>query len=127
VGAIVAIPLAAIIQLLLNHFVIDTAVPDESSIPGRDQASVLRYEVQELTRDIRRSIREKEDTPDDEADEVEDTIEAIASDLDSALAARQNKAKENNGVRKRIGLGGLKIGRRNGNGRKITRRKEDND
>ncbi len=90
-GAIVAIPLAAIIQLLLNRFVIDTAVPDEKSIPGRDRVSVLRYEVQELTKDIRKAIREKEITPDDEADEVEDTIESIAADLDSVLAAQQQK------------------------------------
>jgi hypothetical protein len=93
-GAIVAIPLAAIIQILLNRFVIDTAVPDESSIPGRDRASVLRYEVQELTKDIRKAIRDKEITPDDEADELEDTIEAIAADLDSALAARQQKYED---------------------------------
>jgi predicted PurR-regulated permease PerM len=93
-GAIVAIPLAAIIQLLLNRFVLDTALPGESSIPGRDRASVLRYEVQELTRDIRKTIREKEIAPDEGADEVEDTIEAIAADLNSALAAIQQKIEE---------------------------------
>jgi predicted PurR-regulated permease PerM len=90
-GAIVAIPLAAIIQLLLDRFVIDTAVPDEKTIPGRDKISVLRYDVQELTKDIRKAIREKEIAADHEADEVEDTIEAIAADLDSTLAARQEE------------------------------------
>lgn len=93
-GAVVAIPLAAIIQLLLNRYVIESAVPDKSSIPGRDRVSVLQYEVQELTRDIRKSIRDKDIEPDDETDEVEDTIEAIAADLDSVLANHQIKLEE---------------------------------
>lgn len=94
-GAVVAIPLAAIIQYLLDRFVISSSVADESSIAGRDRASVLRYEVQELTKDIRKTIRRKEVEADDESDEVEDTIEAIAADLDSALAAnREAKSRK---------------------------------
>jgi predicted PurR-regulated permease PerM len=94
-GAVVAIPLAAIIQYLLDRFVLNATVADETTIAGRDRASVLRYEVQELTRDIRNTIRRKEVEPDaesDEVDEVEDTIEAIAADLDSALAANHAAA-----------------------------------
>lgn len=95
-GAVVAIPLAAIIQLLLDRFVINNTVGEEGAIPGRDRASVLRYEVQELTKDIRETIRQKEIEPDDESDEVEDTIEAIAADLDSTLASFNEMRGENN-------------------------------
>lgn len=95
-GALVAIPLAAIIQLLLDRFVIESAVPDENSVPGRDKISVLRYDVQELTNDIRKAIRQKDSAAEGEAEEVEDTIEAIAADLDSTLAARQEKREEKN-------------------------------
>jgi predicted PurR-regulated permease PerM len=93
-GAVVAIPLAAIIQVLLDRFVINTTLTEEPVIVGRDRSSVLRYEVQELTKDIRTSIRRKEVEPDDETDEVEDTIEAIATDLDSVLAGYGNGNKE---------------------------------
>lgn len=89
-GAVVAIPLAAIIQLLLDRFVLGSAVPDETDIAGRDRASVLRYEVQELIKDIRSSVRQKETASDDETDQVEDIIEAIAIELDNALTASQN-------------------------------------
>ncbi|MFZ0546071.1 MAG: AI-2E family transporter [Candidatus Promineifilaceae bacterium] len=95
-GAVVAIPLAAVIQYLLDRFVLNTAVPDENTIPGRDRASVLRYEVQELTRDIRKSIRSKEIEPNEESDEVEDTIEAIAADLDALLTKSTQSEHPNN-------------------------------
>jgi predicted PurR-regulated permease PerM len=100
-GAVVAIPLAAIIQYLLDRFVLHSPDIDESTIAGRDRASVLRYEVQELTRDIRKTIRRKEVEANDESDEIEDTIEAIAADLDSVLAANhETKSRKKKGRKK---------------------------
>ena len=84
-GAIVAIPLAAIIQLLLDQLVLSRAISNDNEIIGRDQTSVLQYEVQELTKDIRKTIRQKELKPDNQSDHIEDTIEAIATDLLTAL------------------------------------------
>jgi predicted PurR-regulated permease PerM len=90
-GAVVAIPLAAIIQLLLDRFVLTTAVPDESDFVGRDKASVLQYEVQELIKDIRSSVRQKQSQSEEETDQVQDMIEAIALDLDNALARKRSQ------------------------------------
>jgi len=88
-GALLAIPLAAIIQLLLDRFVFH---PDESEVDvsdGRDYASRLRYETQELAQDIRKQARLANDAPPEgikQTDQIMDEIEAIATDLDSLLA-----------------------------------------
>jgi predicted PurR-regulated permease PerM len=86
VGALVAIPLAAVIQLLLERFLLGPAAVQQSEPSGRDYLSMLRYEAQELVGDVRRQVRTKEGVADAEADQVEDSLEAIATDLDSLLA-----------------------------------------
>jgi predicted PurR-regulated permease PerM len=81
-GALVAIPIAAIGQL-----VFDRSFAAESPTPvGRDQVSVLRYEVQDLMQDIRKQIRFKQADASVESDQIEDLLETIAADLDHALA-----------------------------------------
>jgi hypothetical protein len=87
-GALLAIPLAAVIQLLLDRYVLTPPTVEQAAPPGRDQFSVLRYEAQELVRDARKQQREKPLVLDDQADMVEDAIEALAADLDSLLAQR---------------------------------------
>lgn len=86
VGAILAIPLAAIIQLFLDRFLIGPAAVEQEVPAGRDSFSMLRYEAQALIQDMRQHIRNKELVPDEESDQVEEKIEAIATDLDSVLA-----------------------------------------
>ena len=86
IGAILAIPMAAIIQLLLYRFVLGPEAIEQEASEGRDSLSVLRYETQVLIQDMRQHIRHKELVPDEEIDHVEDRIEAIATDLDSILA-----------------------------------------
>jgi predicted PurR-regulated permease PerM len=87
-GALVAIPLTAVLQLIFDRFMLaKQGAPD-----GRDQVSLLRYEAQELVQDIRKRIRHKEIDASVESDEIDDVLETIASDLDSALAlARQEE------------------------------------
>jgi predicted PurR-regulated permease PerM len=85
-GAILAIPMAAIIQILLDRFLLGPTAIEQEAPVGRDSMSLLRYETQALIQDMRQHIRQKELTPDEEADQVEEKIEAIASDLDSILA-----------------------------------------
>ena len=85
-GAIVAIPLAAVIQLVLDRFFLQPATAETDSPRGRDHISVLRYETKGLVADIRQQIRKKENVATAANDEVEDSIEAIAMDLDSVLA-----------------------------------------
>jgi hypothetical protein len=93
-GAVVAIPLAAIIQLLLDRFVLSPNSENGMVLVGRDRASLLQYEVHELVQDIRKLIRAKETEPDMADDEIEDNLEAIASNLESALAASLKKTRE---------------------------------
>jgi hypothetical protein len=85
-GALMAIPLAAVIQLVLDRFVLGPGAAEAQSPVGRGRVSVLRLEARELVADVRKLIREdREDLPDDTG-VVEDAIEALAADLDSFLA-----------------------------------------
>jgi hypothetical protein len=88
-GALMAIPMAALIQILFDRFVFGpTAIEPEVST-GRDYASRLRYEAQDLAQDLRRQARLKKGGSDlriKQTDHVLDEIEAITTDLDSLLA-----------------------------------------
>lgn len=85
-GAILAVPLAAVVQLILNHFVFDANPIDQVPLTGRSGLSTLRYEAQGLVQDIRKQIRGKEAEVTAREDRIEDAMEAIAQDLDSILA-----------------------------------------
>lgn len=92
-GALLAIPMAVLIQILADRYLLGPDTLVTNTPPGRDPVSLLRYETDELVRDVRKQVRVKEGDIVEEKDEVEDTIEAIASDLDSILAkADQNEA-----------------------------------
>ena len=54
-----AIPMAAIIQLLLDRFVFHPAALEPEVSAGRDYASRLRYEAQDLAQDLRKQARLK--------------------------------------------------------------------
>jgi predicted PurR-regulated permease PerM len=86
VGALVAIPLAAVIQLLLDRYVLTPTATARPDTLGRDHLSVLRYETNELLQDVRKLVRKKEAVADAQEDEVEESLEAIAMDLDTLLA-----------------------------------------
>jgi hypothetical protein len=84
-----AIPMAAIIQLLLNRFVFGPQAIEPEVSTGRDYASRLRYEAQDLAQDLRGQARLKKGGSDlrvKQTDQVLDEIEAITTDLDSLLA-----------------------------------------
>lgn len=92
-GALMAIPIAAIIQLLLNHFVFHPATVETEVPEGRDFASRLRYEVQEFTQDLRKQARVKKTGSEEnikQIDQVMDEIETITTDLDALLAGDEN-------------------------------------
>ncbi len=89
VGALMAIPMAAIIQLLLDRFVFHSAALEPEVSTGRDLASRLRYEAQELAQGMRTQARVSRVGSDQwikQTDKVMDEIEAITTDLDSLLA-----------------------------------------
>ena len=88
-GALMAIPMAAIIQLLLDRFVFHPGTMEAEVSEGRDYASRLRYETQDLAQDLRKQARLKKNGPEgwvEQIDQVMDEIEAITTDLDSLLA-----------------------------------------
>lgn len=85
VGAILAIPLAAIIQVLLDAWVLSREAQQTNTIEGRDKAAVVRYLAQDLAHDIRERIRARSAEQQDE-DSIEERIEALVGDIDQLLA-----------------------------------------
>ena len=88
-GALMAIPMAAILQLLLDRFVFHPGVTEAEVSTGRDYASRLRYEAQDLAQDLRKQARLKKGGSDlrvKQIDQVLDEIETITTDLDALLA-----------------------------------------
>jgi len=88
-GALMAIPIAAMIQLALNHFVFQQATVEMEVSEGRDYASRLRYEAQDLVQDLRKQARLKKGGTDLVIKQIEqamDEIETITTNLDSLLA-----------------------------------------
>ena len=84
-----AIPMAAIIQLLLNRFVFHPSAMEPEVSSGRDYTSRLRYEAQDLVQDLRKQARLKKGGSDlriKQIDQVMDEIETITTDLDALLA-----------------------------------------
>jgi predicted PurR-regulated permease PerM len=88
-GALLAIPLAALIQLLLEHFVLEVGTAGPAAAEGRTRVSLLRYETQHLAADIRQVVRTKDEQAEGSIDALEEELEAIALDLDRVLAERE--------------------------------------
>jgi predicted PurR-regulated permease PerM len=92
--ALIALPLTAIIQMLLERYLLSNTPPTETT-GERDQIGLLRYQTQELVEDVRKVLRQREGAPTDEpgGEHLEDTIEAIALDLDKLLDQARNGAE----------------------------------
>ena len=88
-GALMAIPIAAILQLFLDRCVCQPAAPAAELASGRDCASRLRYEAQSLAQDLRKQSRLKQGGSGrwvKQTEQMMDEIEAISTDLDALLA-----------------------------------------
>jgi predicted PurR-regulated permease PerM len=92
-GALLAIPLAAIVQLFVNRFVISGGEVEIEPPEGRGQLSLLRYETQDLAWDIRKQLRGNE-VSDGFSEEIVDNLEAIATHLDQILSLVEQRAIE---------------------------------
>lgn len=94
-GALLAIPLAAMLQMIFNRLMLEPSAGVSTPPAGRDALSLLRYEAQELIQDVRKQVREKHTGLEDPSEQIEDAIEAIVDDLDSILAdAEQNELRD---------------------------------
>jgi predicted PurR-regulated permease PerM len=88
-GALMAIPIAAIIQLILDRFVFNPDRLEPEPASGRDIVSRLRYEAQTLAKGLRKQSRVKKEgtlIKVKQIDKIMDEIEEITDDLDSLLA-----------------------------------------
>jgi predicted PurR-regulated permease PerM len=94
VGALLAVPLAAVIQLTLSRYLFQPVTPDTPAPTGRDAISALRYEAQDLVQDVRKQVRDKESEADQETDQIEDSMEIIVQDLDSILALAETTTQK---------------------------------
>lgn len=87
-GAIVALPLASVLQLIFDRVLMEPSSQTDNG-GERDRIGLLRYETQEYVEDVRKVIRRREGEKVEaveESETVEDKLEAIALDLDSLLA-----------------------------------------
>jgi hypothetical protein len=89
-GALLAIPLAAMMQIIVQRLLLlRNAVPEV----GRSRVSILRLAAGELVADVRKGMAADDReivTP--ETETAEDRLEAIAADLDRMLAAVEAEA-----------------------------------
>jgi len=88
-GALMAIPIAAIVQLLLDHFIFHPSSIEPEESTGRDFSSRLRYEAKDLIQDLQKQARIKKGgvaIQVKQIDKIMDEIEAISTDLDDLLA-----------------------------------------
>ncbi len=92
-GAVLAVPLAAVFQVLLDRFMLATPAPEHLDIGGRDKLALLRYQTLDLASDLRQQVRSKTAEIDDEVDAAEEELEALLTDLDGLLAAAQEEQR----------------------------------
>jgi len=88
-GAFMAIPMAAILQLLFDRFLFAPTAMEAEVSTGRDHLSRLRYEAQTLARNLQKQARLKKGGSDrrvKQTDQLMDEIETITTDLDALLA-----------------------------------------
>jgi len=97
-GLLLAIPLAALIQLLLDRFLLGREALVGALPTGRDRISRLRLEAVELAQDARERFRRpstettENDKPATESRDWAETIEALAVELEHALAEQSRSA-----------------------------------
>jgi len=90
VGALLAIPLAAMVQIIVQQLL---ALRGAAPEVGRSHISVLRLAVRELVADARQGAGASDSSLVTwETEAAEDRIEAIAADLDSMLAMVEAEA-----------------------------------
>jgi predicted PurR-regulated permease PerM len=90
-GALLAVPLAAVFQVLLDRMMLRSTSPAELEIGGRDKLALLRYQTQDIAKDLRQQVRAKTEDMDADVDAAEEELESLLLDLDSLLATAQEQ------------------------------------
>jgi hypothetical protein len=99
VGAILAIPLAAMLQIVLNRLFLRLPSADELVVSAqtaigmeRNVVSKIRLQAQEIAIDVRKGMREDDGSNEPEVETIQDNLEAIASELDILLSRAEQTA-----------------------------------
>jgi hypothetical protein len=90
-GALLAVPIAAVVQVLLDRFVLSATMSQQPDIGGRDKLALLRYQTQDLASDLRQQVRSKTEEVNEDVDAAEEELEALLLDLDGLLAIAQER------------------------------------
>lgn len=85
IGGLLAIPLAALLQVLFRSWMQGRTniVPAEDA--GRGPLDLLRYQIADLADDVALTVRHKDEEVDQYPDETEEELEAILVELQSVL------------------------------------------
>jgi predicted PurR-regulated permease PerM len=86
-GALLAVPLAAIIQLLFDRWLLKAPSAEQLEISGRGRAALVRYHIQTLANDLRQRARAREQEGDDT--NAPARLEAWLVRLDATLAEKE--------------------------------------
>jgi hypothetical protein len=81
----------------MNHFVFKPVTVELEPSEGRDYASRLRYEAQDLIQDLRKQARLRKKGSDEKVSQVEhvmDEIESLTTNLDALLAQSNTSGEE---------------------------------
>ena len=90
IGALLAIPMVAILQVIVDQYILNTDTSlSQQPLDKRDYLSTIRYRAQDLIGDLRKQLRANSGFDEPEQDQFADEVEAIASDLDSILAQQE--------------------------------------
>jgi predicted PurR-regulated permease PerM len=85
-GALLAIPLAAVAQVIFEYWLARSAAdPTDGEVQGRTLLSRLRYQVKDLAQDVRLRLRNKDTPVEDHGDDDEEAIERLMAELDGLL------------------------------------------
>ncbi|MBA3867544.1 MAG: AI-2E family transporter [Anaerolineae bacterium] len=86
-GLLLAIPIAAIIQIFVDRSLLRPQASGLEAPLGRDRLSKLRFDVQEFVVDVRKLAQNKPTgTAESEVDPIEDSLEGMAMELDQLLS-----------------------------------------
>lgn len=97
VGAILAIPLAAILQILAQRLFLAKTTDESVDLtldeqqPTRNRFSVLRWEAEDLAQDVRKQVRKRSSQGGEaQLEEAEDMLETVALNLQGYLLQKEN-------------------------------------
>ena len=87
-GALLAIPLAAMVQILFRSAVFNLDKTGWSDMSARDRLGYLRLAAHGLIYDVRKSLRRKQTMSTEENDRVEETVEELAEGVERLLGQK---------------------------------------